>query len=622
MLVRSVKDALQWTDDAYCRSRAGYTGYSERTHWRRLAEKKRRTNQAQQNLKITAFFRPEGHQPSEIEPQPITCAASSKLSVEDAIERLRQSTQNTPNTTQQRNLQKSANEWRFMCLLAIRQYFQRLHEDIGKIRLSEEIAKYLFPDRSPVHHGRLIRIWADHYLHKGDLPTRQQGRHVKVRSLIDDDDVQRILRIYIRSESENALSSCAVAHWVKENLHEKLSLASPVIISEKTAQRWLAFLGLKYGRYRPGLYNDGHERPDVVKYRDNFLLRFEHYEKRMIQYEGEFMEKVVMPVLAPDERPLVLVTHDESCFSSHDGRDFVWLDEGNNRIRPKGDGRSIMVSAFVCECHGILRLSEEQRLKFPGMPHDATVTIKPGANAEGYWRNADLVQQLIGKALQIFKVLHPDCDGLFMFDNSQNHHAKPPDALSVNVINLKDGGKNSRPMRDGWFTQNNGQHVAQTLYSEGVLKGLKSILKERNLWPPEGLSRDAARKLLSLQPDFSSQKEWLEETVTEAGFLIDFYPKYHCEFNYIEMFWGAAKAYARKHCTYQFNHLVQTVPLALSSVSLSKIRKFARKSFRYIDAYRVHCSDGNSLTPKQIEYAVKKYRQHRKIPVRILDSFE
>ena len=88
------------------------------------------------------------------------------------------------------------------------------------------------------------------------------------------------------------------------------------------------------------------------------------------------------------------------------------------------------------------------------------------------------------------------------------------------------------------------------------------------------------------------------------------------------MFWGAAKAYARSNCNYDFNHLIQIVLVALNSVSLSKIRKFAPKSYRYIGAYRVRGTDGNSLTPKQIEYAVKKYRQHRKIPLRILDSFE
>ena len=105
-----------------------------------------------------------------------------------------------------------------------------------------------------------------------------------------------------------------------------------------------------------------------------------------------------------------------------------------------------------------------------------------------------------------------------------------------------------------------------------------------------------------------------------AGFCIDYYPKYHCEFNYIEMFWGAAKAWSRANCTFNFNDHVRLVPKALDSVSLTKIKKFARKSYRYMDAYRITSSIGNSLTCKQIEYAVKRYRGHRKIPIRILET--
>ena len=104
-----------------------------------------------------------------------------------------------------------------------------------------------------------------------------------------------------------------------------------------------------------------------------------------------------------------------------------------------------------------------------------------------------------------------------------------------------------------------------------------------------------------------------------AGFCIDYYPKYHCEFNYIEMFWGAAKAWSRANCTFNFNDHVRLVPKALDSVSLTKIKKFARKSYRYMDAYHITSSGGNSLTCKQIEYAIKRYRGHRKIP-RILET--
>ena len=140
------------------------------------------------------------------------------------------------------------------------------------------------------------------------------------------------------------------------------------------------------------------------------------------------------------------------------------------------------------------------------------------------------------------------------------------------------------------------------------------------MWPLEGLRRDAARALLAQQPDFLEQKEWLEESVTQAGLNIDFYPKYHCEFNFIEMFWGEAKAFTRANCQYDFNSLVAIVPRALAQVSLPKIRKFARKSYRYMDAYRIRGANGDALNPKQIEYAVKKYRQHRKIPLSILNS--
>jgi hypothetical protein len=78
------------------------------------------------------------------------------------------------------------------------------------------------------------------------------------------------------------------------------------------------------------------------------------------------------------------------------------------------------------------------------------------------------------------------------------------------------------------------------------------------------------------------------------------------------MFWGATKKYTRKHCTYSFKDLERIIPIALKATSLVTLRRFARKSFRYMDAYRD--KNGIFLTQSQIEYAMKKYTSHRSIP--------
>ncbi|PKB94848.1 hypothetical protein RhiirA5_260559, partial [Rhizophagus irregularis] len=50
-----------------------------------------------------------------------------------------------------------------------------------------------------------------------------------------------------------------------------------------------------------------------------------------------------------------------------------------------------------------------------------------------------------------------------------------------------------------------------------------------------------AVRILSLQPDFAAQRPLIQEIIEDRGHKIIFYPKFHCELNFIEQFWGAAK---------------------------------------------------------------------------------
>jgi hypothetical protein len=121
-----------------------------------------------------------------------------------------------------------------------------------------------------------------------------------------------------------------------------------------------------------------------------------------------------------------------------------------------------------------------------------------------------------------------------------------------------------------------------------------------------------ARYCCSQQPDFLAQKEWLTEVVESKGGIIIFYPKYHCELNFIETLWSYVKTNLRKICTNSFADLEKNLPLQLESISNEYVRKTARYCFRIMSAYR------EGFEGPLLDYAVRKYKSHRRIPMGVL----
>ena len=73
-----------------------------------------------------------------------------------------------------------------------------------------------------------------------------------------------------------------------------------------------------------------------------------------------------------------------------------------------------------------------------------------------------------------------------------------------------------------------------------------------------------------------------------------FYPKFHCELNFVERHWCGCKWYARENCRYT---LREAVPEALKSVSRATIH---RHCMHTIDAYAAGVKYGTEEFKKRV----------------------
>ncbi|KIJ35023.1 hypothetical protein M422DRAFT_181242 [Sphaerobolus stellatus SS14] len=121
------------------------------------------------------------------------------------------------------------------------------------------------------------------------------------------------------------------------------------------------------------------------------------------------------------------------------------------------------------------------------------------------------------------------------------------------------------------------------------------------------------KRILDLQPDFQEQKSLIQEVIEGVGHLCIFLPKFHCEPNFIEFFWGAVKRYLRENSDSTFKTLQENMGPALASVPLQTIRKWEHRMDRWLEAY------DKGLSAKEAEKQVRKfsshqYASHRRVP--------
>ena len=272
--------------------------------------------------------------------------------------------------------------------------------------------------------GRLVRRWVKRWVTMRELPVSSRGLHGKAFSLLYDPAIRAELRSYVRSnkwsmdptklsefvqgKSIPAAAEKYVHHLVDEEMprglkkYLELELFPRVQykkvgkgISLQTARNFLRKEGFRYTEHKKSLYYDGHERPDVVQYRQEiFLPAMDQHRRRLVEFVVGDVEKELQKT--PDnyvETRLVLVPHDEMTVQQNDGRKQSWVLNSEHALKNKGVGRGIHLSGIICATKGYIE--------------EAGQTLEYGKNYEGYWTGELFVKQVSAFIIAEINSLNP-----------------------------------------------------------------------------------------------------------------------------------------------------------------------------------------------------------------------
>ena len=362
---------------------------------------------------------------------------------------------------------------------AVHMYLKHLIAGDEKMKSSRSVANMLF-NNTKSYMPRAIQRWTKTYLIDGRLASFAQGAHGKRVSLLDDADIKEKCLQWLRVTKPHNRSPKALKEKLETDIFsETLGVSTSVCLT--TVTRYMNLWGFSLRSSGQQVYFDGHEREDVVAYRNAWAARMVEFRNYITEWEGDDMSIEIPPLNALVNqgymKRVVLVTHDECTFYSNDGVNKFWLQKNESVMKKKGQGASIMVSDFLCACHGSLKLTPEQADELK-LPQYARTIIIPGKNKDGWWKSEDMVKQLTDKAIPIFEYLHPGCTGLFMFDQSTNHNAYRLDALVASRMTLKPKIEKTYCFKDGYYFKDNTK-ISQSMFEdrEGVrtFKGIKTV---------------------------------------------------------------------------------------------------------------------------------------------------
>jgi len=235
--------------------------------------------------------------------------------------------------------------------------------------------------------ARRIRGLFNHYRQFRGLPAETRRGKRKGTSYLDNEDVFQACRAWLTSQELGTVTPADFRRAVNEEILPRLMITTEKPLALSTVYLWLLRLGFHTTESKKGVYVDGYEREDVIKYRQQiFLLVMEKLLALIVQYEEreDGTWSTIQPVLPKGEKRYVMYFHDESCFHGHDYKKKIWLDMtvDQQKMPGKSKGRLIYDSEFIGP-EGRIRVRGEDGEYYPDdLDLDARKIIYLGSNGD------------------------------------------------------------------------------------------------------------------------------------------------------------------------------------------------------------------------------------------------
>ena len=133
---------------------------------------------------------------------------------------------------------------------------------------------------------------------------------------------------YLRSH-KFSVNPKILKNYIENEVFPSLGIERKKTICEKTAWRWLKKLGWHCKEWKKDIYVDGHEREDVVQYRQTiFLPMMKELEPVLVEYDDKDLSKLVEKDISPEQKRHCVITHDETTLNANDDKKTGWGPEG------------------------------------------------------------------------------------------------------------------------------------------------------------------------------------------------------------------------------------------------------------------------------------------------------